>query len=182
MKNNNDKNIQTETIKKKKNRRIHILDVTIVLLVIAVCVGLFFRQEVVDMFGNFSNLQDAEVSFSVKNISDKTRYNISIGDEVYFKSNRNVFGNIMASAENSETPFVVQQASETFIENGTPITVTYPPETRINVNGKISCRGYFAEDGSFMLNGSTYLAAGQSMTICTEKVTLQITVMGIEAK
>ena len=185
MKKKNEKNIETESVKQvkqKKSRRIHILDVTIVLLIIAICVGLFFRQEVVDMFGNFRNLEEAEVSFSVKNISDKTRYNIYIGDEVYFKTDRNVFGTIMETSENSEIALIVVPASETFVENGTSITVNYPPETRINANGKIKCKGYFAEDGSFMINGSTYIAAGQSMVVCTEKVTLQINITGITAK
>ena len=185
MKNNNEKNIQNEPakVKKKKTRRIHILDVLIVLLVLAVCVGLFFRQDVVDMFGIFSNLKDAEVTFSVKNVSNETLKYISIDDEVYFKADNTTFGTIMPSDESSNRAYAESFAFETFLINGVHnAEVHYPPNTRMDFKGRIQCRGYFADDGSFMLNGSKYLAAGQSMVICTEKVTLQITITGIKAQ
>ena len=181
---NTEKNVQAEPakVKKKKVKRIHVLDVLIILLVIAVCVGLFFRQDVVNMFGNFSNLKDAEVSFSVENISYKTPEHVSIDDEVYFKSDRNVLGTLMAAVDNGDKPLACQPSTHRENIDGEEVEVSYPENTRIDANGRIKCRGYFADDGSFMLNGSKYLAAGQKIVVCTELVTLEISITGIKAQ
>ena len=46
--------------------------------------------------------------------------------------------------------------------------------------GTIKCDCAVAENGSFLLGGSLYLATGQTYTVCTEKVTFDITITAIE--
>lgn len=168
----------------KKGRRfpkLGILDIVIVLLLISVILGIAFRENVFNHFANLQQLDECAISFSVKNIENKTQYYISGGDAVYFKDNGKTLGTIMdKSSSASSIPLNVTPSTQTFIENGSAITVTYPKDTRIDVLGRIKCEGKFASDGSFLLNGSDYISAGQSYTICTEKVTLEITILDIQ--
>ena len=46
--------------------------------------------------------------------------------------------------------------------------------------GTIKCDCAVSENGSFLLGGSLYLAPGQTYTVCTEKVTFDITITAIE--
>ena len=74
-----------EKAEQKKERRLpklHLLDIVIILLVIAVLVGIYFRYNVFDMIGNLQNQNEVNVTFSVENIQDTTRYYIDIGDAV----------------------------------------------------------------------------------------------------
>lgn len=182
MKNNNEKNV---TEKVRRFPKFYVLDVVIVLLVVAIFLGIYFRYSIYDMFGNSKDQVDAEVSFSVKNIKNSSTDYVKIGDEVYFKDGGNTFGTIMASTENSTRPLDAQPASETVYisgenkeENKFEI-IHYPVGTRVDANGRIKCKGFFSQEGSFMLNGSDYIAPGQTFTVCTEKLTLEITILDI---
>lgn len=169
--------------KKEKTRRFPkfgILDIAIILLVLGVAAGLALRY---NFFNVFMSLQESDtyaVSFSVKNIENSTQYYINSGDTVYFKDSGKMLGTIMESSNASSIPLTIAPATETFIENGSAITVTYPKDTRIDATGRIKCKGKISNDGAFLLNGSDYLSAGQTYIICTEKVTLEIMILGTE--
>ncbi len=178
------KNKKTEKIKKeksKKRHRVHILDFVIILLLLAMLVGIYFRYNIFEMFGNMQTRNTAEISFSVKNIQETTTYFISKGDSVYFKNDGKTFGTIISSAENSNKELSASPATETFIINNVPQTVQYPAEKgRIDAKGRIECLGTFSSNGTFLLGGSKYLSAGQTYTVCTEKATFEITVTDIK--
>ena len=157
-----------------------VLDVAIILLIISIIVGLAFRYNFFNTFVKFQNLDEFAVSYSVKNIQQTTESFISSGDAVYFKDSGKSFGTIMESSNNSNMPLSHSPSKHTFFENGDSIEVTYPPDTRIDATGRIKCEGKFSSDGAFLLNGSSYLSAGQTYVICTEKVTLEITIVDIE--
>lgn len=161
--------------------RFYVLDAVIILLIVAVILGIYFRYSIFDMFGNSRNQVDVEVSFSIKNIKDTTSHYIDIGDSVYVKGEGTQMGVLLASDDNSDMPLGnIAPASATFVKNGEVINVNYPSETRIDAEGRLLCKGIFAQDGAFMLNGDQYLSAGQVLTVCTEKVTVEITVLNIE--
>ena len=157
-----------------------ILDAAIILLVISVIVGLAFRYNVFKSFTELKDLDEFAVSFSVKNIKSTTQYEIDIGNDVYFKDSGESFGKIMKSSDASSEALIISPSTQTFIENGSTITVAYPINTRIDATGRIRCEGKLSGDGTFLLNGSDYLSAGQTYVVCTETVTLEITVLGIE--
>ena len=161
--------------------KFYILDIVVVLLIVAIFLGIYFRYNVFDMFGNNKDQSPAEVSFSVKNIKSTNVDYIEIDDEVYFKEDGSKFGTIMPYTENSTLPLKADPAAETVYipEKNKFVEIHYPLDTRVDANGRIKCTGSFASDGSFMLNGSDYIAPGQTFTVCTEKVTLQITVLEI---
>ena len=161
--------------------KFYVLDVVVVLLVVAICLGIYFRYNVFDAFANTNDQTTAEITFSVKNIKSSSINYIEIDDEVYFKDDGSDFGTIMASTENSTRPLSEQPATETvyITEENKFEDIHYPPDTRVDATGKIKCTGSFSADGSFMLHGSEYMAPGQSFTVCTEKITLVITVLEI---
>ena len=106
---------------------------------------------------------------------------IKIDDEVYFKDTGDSFGTIVPYTENSTRPLHDPPATEIVYVEGTNEfkEILYPLNTRVDAEGKIKCIGSFASDGTFMLNGSNYIAPGQTFTVCTEKVTLEITITDI---
>lgn len=167
-------------VRLKKFPKFGVLDVAIILLIISIGIGIAFRY---NFFNAFTSLQESDkcaVSFSVKNIENTTQYYINSGDEVYFKDSGDRLGVIMESSDASSIPLTIAPSTETFIENGSAITVTYPKDTRIDATGRIKCEGKFSSDGTFLLNGTDYLSAGQTYVICTEKVTLEIMILGTE--
>ena len=172
-----------EKTKKKKERRFpkfHILDAVIIVLVLAIIAGIYFRYNVFDSLGNLKKQSEAYVTFSVDNIRENTDHYVHIDDEVYFKDDGKPFGTIMASSENSSRPLTIDLATKEFYEDGKVISIPYPSDTIIDASGRIKVKGVFDKNGSFLLNGSKYLAAGQKYVVCTEKVTLEITITGIE--
>lgn len=177
------KNKKVKNTEKKTGRfpKFYVIDAVIILLVVAISLGIYFRYSIFDILGNSKNQTEAVVTFSVKNIKNTTSYYIEIGDKVYFKDGGGEFGTIMASNENSDLPLGnMTPASVTFFDNGEEITVNYPIDTRIDAEGKINCKGIFSQDGSFKLGGSEYISAGQTKTICTDKVTMEIVIVGVE--
>ena len=164
----------------KRFPKFGVLDVAIILLIISIIVGLAFKYNFFNSFVKFQNLDECAVSYSVKNIQKTTESFISSGDIVYFKDSGKAFGTIMESSDNSNMPLSHSPSKHTFFENGDFKEVTYPPDTRIDATGRIRCEGKFSSDGAFLLNGSSYLSAGQTYVICTEKVTLEISIIDIE--
>lgn len=177
-KNKNNNSAPVEKIKKLP--KFGILDAVIILLIISIGVGIAFRYNFFNTFARFQELDEYAISYSVKNIEHTTPNYIDNGDEVYFKDSGEKFGTIMEISDGAIDPLSVIPSTQTFVENASTITVTYPPKTRIDANGRIKCEGKISADGTFLLNGSDYISAGQKYVICTEKVTLEITIQGIE--
>ena len=158
-----------------------IIDAVIILLIIAIAVSLAFRYNLFSTFVKLQEYKECAITFSVKDIENTTQFYINSGDAVYFKESGTPLGTIMESSEASSIPLTITPSNKTFIENGEVITVMYPPDTRIDAVGRIKCEGTFTDDGTFLLNGTEYISPGQTFTICTEKVTLQITVMSAKS-
>ncbi len=174
--------IKNTTKKGRVFPKFYVLDVAIIILILASILGIYFRYNLFDTLGNVQSKDQAAIEFRVENIKETTKTYISIDDNVYFKNDGRSFGTIMPYEENSNEALRTSYTSATFVENGNTITVSYPAgeNARIDANGKIKCKGAFGDDGSFKLNGTEYLSAGQTMTICTELVTLEITILKIE--
>ena len=65
------KNKKEKNTEKKARRfpKFYIIDAIIILLVIAISLGIYFRYSVFDILGNSKNQTEAVVTFSVKNIT-----------------------------------------------------------------------------------------------------------------
>ncbi|MBQ2999916.1 MAG: hypothetical protein IJD64_05580, partial [Clostridia bacterium] len=103
---------------------------------------------------------------------------------IYYSEDGEKLGELMAHTEDSTDPLRQEIASEYFVDqNGTTVEVYYPDsdsmDTRINVSGRILCKGSYSEDGGFLVNGSKYLAPGQTIKVQTELVTVTLVVQDI---
>lgn len=168
------------TEKVKKFPRFGVLDAVIIIVVIVIIVGIAFRYNLFSEFNRLKNLKDCAITFTATNIEDTTQLFISNGDFVYFKDSGKDLGTIMESSEASNMTLIPKPSSQTFIKDGEAITVDYPSNTRIDIQGRIKCEGEFLSDGTFLLNGTDFISAGQTYVICTEKVTLEITVLSTD--
>ena len=171
---------KSTTEKTRKFPRFGILDAVIILLVIAVGVGLAFRYNLFQTITQLQDLKEYTISFSVENIEYTTQNYLNENDEVYFKESGEELGKITKSSDVSNMILSVMPAKQTFVDNGKVIEVTYPENTRIDAQGRIICKGKISAEGSFLLNGNNYIAAGQSHIVCTENVTLQINILSID--
>ena len=171
------------TEKEKRSPRFGVLDAVIILLVVCLIVGIYFRSNIVEWISNYRNMRDYTVTFAVDHIRYTTPNYINVGDEVVFASSGEEFGTIIEESEDaSNIALSVTPSSEVFTDNGQVIEVFYPNnESRVDVKGRLLCRGTYSEDGGFLVNGSTYLSAGQTVMAKTEWVTIELRVLEIKA-
>lgn len=190
-KSNKAENLSSESVKgqkaerKRKFPRFGIIDATIVILVVAIAVGIYFRYSFFDTLNNMKNQKECYVTFKTENITTDISKELNEGDGVYFKSNGNEFGNLAVKSEEISMVIQEQPAVNTVYKDGIAYAdVQYPQEVNkplIYGTGTIKCNCTISEDGSYLLNGTTYIAVGQSYTVCTERVTFTITITEIEA-
>lgn len=171
------------TEKEKRTPRFGVLDAVIILLVVCLIAGIYFRSNIIEWFANQRNIGDYTVTFTVDNIRYTTPNYVNIGDKVVFADSGEEFGTILQVSEDMSNSALLSTVSkEVFTDNGKVIEVYYPnTESRVDAEGRLLCRGSYTEDGGFLVNGSTYLSAGQTVMVRTELVTLTLRVLKIEA-
>lgn len=161
-----------------------LLDAVVILLVLVAVVGVYFRYNLMDSFLSRKNIQDFTISFTVENIRYTTPNYLNVGDEIYDASSGELIGSIIQESDDmSNMALRVTPASRFFTkDDGTIAEVFYPnDESRVDAKGRMACRGSYTSDGGFLLNGSDYMSAGQSIAVKTELVTFVLTVTEIEA-
>ena len=165
----------------KKTAHFNVVDAVIIVLVIAVALGIYFRFNIIERLWAQSNTDDYAVSFSVKDIRYTTPTYINVGDKVYFADSSEFFGTVMSESENVNA-LNITPASKYFTDsNGNIVEVFYPDgESRVDAKGRVQCAGYYTEDGGFTIDGRTFIAPGQTVTVNTELVTLTVTVTSID--
>ena len=173
---------KNNAIKQNRLPRFGLLDFFIVLLVIIVILCIYFRYDMLEFFTQQRNSEKYTVTYSIKNIRYTSPNYIEIGDTVYFKSDGEVLGTVISeSDEMANIALNVTPASEMLMQNGQPTEVFYPNnETRVDVKGRLSCTGSTAENGSVLINGSTYVAPGQELSVYTEEISVIIRILAIE--
>ena len=166
----------------KATPRFKALDAVVILLVILAVVGVYFRYNLLDRIATNQKWKDYTVSFSIENIRYTTPNYIDVGDVVYCADNGEQLGVLLGESEDMPNiALSVTPSSQVFImEDGTMERVYYPnSESRVNASGRMLCTGSYTEDGGFLVNGSRYLAAGQTVDIKTELVTVSIVIHDI---
>ena len=173
---------QIKNNKTKKLPKIKILDVVIILIVLLAIVGVYFRYNSLSFFENKMNQKQYEVSFSIENIRYTTPNHIFVGDHVYFSDSGEELGTLLAASNDMKNiALKCTVASEYFVDDkGNMVEVNYPSESRVRAEGKLLCEGVYSSDGSFLANGKTYLAAGKSLNVQTERVTVTIVIRDIQ--
>lgn len=176
-----------ETQKPTKTRKLPkfgVLDAVIILLVIAIAVGIYFRYSFFDTLTSMQNMKEGYVTFKTDKITTNVSREMNDGDAIYFKSDGSNFGNLAIKSEEITMVIQEQPATSTVFKDGkTYADIQYPQgmdDSLIYGIGNIKCNCSVSEDGSFLLNGTTYISPGQTYTVCTEKVTVNITITDIE--
>lgn len=171
------------TEKEKRTPRFGVLDAVIVLLVVCLIAGIYFRSNIIEWIANQRNIRDYTVTFAVDDVRYTTPNYINVGDKVVFASNGEEFGTIIEESDGmSNIALSVTPSSKIFTDNGQVIEVFYPNnESRVDIKGRLQCQGTYSEDGGFLVNGSTYLSAGQTVKVQTELVNLELRVLEIHA-
>ena len=176
-----------ETQKPTKTRKLPkfgVLDAVIILLVIAIAVGIYFRYSFFDTLTSMQNIKECYVTFKTDKITTNVSREMNDGDAIYFKSDGSNFGNLAIKSEEITMVIQEQPATSTVFKDGkTYADIQYPQgmdDSLIYGIGNIKCNCSVSEDGSFLLNGTTYISPGQTYTVCTEKVTVNITITDIE--
>ncbi len=154
-----------------------VIDAVIILLVIVAIAGIYFRHNIIDLISENKKYEKYTVTFSVENIRYTTPNYVNVGDNVYFASNNEFFGTLIAVSENMGA-LSIAPSSEYFTNSaGEIVEVFYPNnESRINATGKLLCEGRYSTEGGLIINGSTYISAGQSIDVNTEYVTVTLRV------
>lgn len=171
-----------QTNQRKRAPRFGVLDAVILLLIVAVVAGIYFRTHIMDWITNQRNVKEYTVTFAIDNIRYTTPNYLSIGDEVFFSENGDDFGTLIEESDDaSNIALNVMPASEWVYIDGVATRVSYPDETRVDVKGRLLCEGSYSDDGGFLVNGTTYIAAGQTISAQTELVSFSLRVLTIEA-
>ena len=169
-----------ENIKKVKAPKFGVLDAVIILLVIVIILSVYFRYNIVQWLSNSTDLKEYTISYTIDDVRYTTPNYINIGDKVYFADSGDDFGTLVNVAENMGA-LNIAPASQLFTDSkGNIIEVFYPnSETRVSAIGKLICTGRYSDDGSFFVNGSTFIASGQYVKINTPYATVTIRIDGI---
>ena len=169
-----------ENIKKVKAPKFGVLDAVIILLVIVIILSVYFRYNIVQWISNSTDLKEYTISYTIDDVRYSTPNYINIGDKVYFADSGDNFGTLINVAENMGA-LNIAPASQLFTDSkGNIIEVFYPnSETRVSAIGKLICTGRYSDDGSFFVNGSTFIASGQYVKINTPYATVTIRIDGI---
>lgn len=152
-----------------------VLDAVIILLVIIIILSIYFRYNIVQWLSNTNDLKDYTISYTIEDVRYTTPNYINIGDKVYFADSGDEFGTLINVSENMGA-LSITPASQIFTDsNGNIVEVFYPnSETRISAIGKLVCSGRYSDDGSFFVNGSTYVASGQYVKVNAPHATVTI--------
>ena len=170
--------------KQRRFPKFGVLDAVIILLVIAIATGVYFRYSFFDKLDSIKNMKEYYVTFKTENVTSATTRELNDGDAVYFKADGSSFGTLTLKSEEITMAIQEQPATATVFKDGQSYAdVQYPQgmdDSLIYGIGTMSCYCSLGSDGSYLLNGTTYISLGQTYTVCTEKVTVNITITDIE--
>ena len=170
-----------KVIKDNKKAHFNVMDALIILLVLAVAVGMFFRGRIVEKIWEQTQSAGYVVSFSIEDIKYTTPNYIDVGDKVYFADNGELLGEFMSESDNVNALNITPASKYFYDSNGNVVEVFYPDgESRVDAKGRILCDGYYNSDGGFSVDGRHYLAPGQSISVRTELVSVTINIMSID--
>ena len=172
--------------KRAKNRpRFRVMDAVIILLVITSALGIYFRYNLFETLKNQRNIKEYVVSFTISNIRQSTVSYLDIDDVVYDGESGEKIGVLIEHSPDASSALSPLPASEYFVDkNGNVQKADYPytegdPEVRVSPTGRLRCEGTFSDASGFHINGSQYIAPGQTIQVQTETVTFLMTVTEI---
>ena len=156
--------------KKPSKYKFNVLDAFIILVAVLCIVGIYFRSNIQSWVGADKELDEFQITLVVQQVKSTSNQYISLGDEIYMQNGLEL-GRI-----DSFSSF----PAKTYINdgNGTPVEVSYPENTYIDISIVVNCRGLQNEDG-FYLNGTYPITPGSVINGHTELIDFTLTVSEI---
>lgn len=157
-------------------KRGNVLDLLILLLLLAAIIAIGYRYYTLSEQGKSERLSDAVLSFEIKDAVFTLPSYINPEDVVYL-ADGTVLGTVQDNNGEDENTALYYTAATviTTDSDGNFIRVSYPDSSRVDCLGTLHCRGTFEQDGSFLLDGTTHLSPGQTLTLHTETATFTLT-------
>ena len=155
--------------------RFNVIDVLIILIALACVVGLVLRFGNVGGLSTTENLKAFDVYFSVSNIAYTSEDAFVQGDTVRLADSGAVLGEFAGLESILPAEFLARD------ESGNLIAVNYPESTRIDVTGRIVSHGVMSDNG-YLLNGTTYIAAGTEYVVQSEHMDFVLKITNIVEK
>lgn len=164
-----------------KAHKFGVLDVAIVLIVLASVIGIYFRFNLIETLNQNANTKNVIIFYNIDNVRYTTPNYINVDDKVYFSSTGELLGTVINASEEMSNALNVAPSSEDFFDDGEYVEVFFPnSESRVDANGRLSCKGAYNDDRGLLINGSTHISAGQTISVKTELASFVITITSIE--
>lgn len=173
--------MEAQKTKKRSNARFNIMDFLIILIVLLCVFSLVARYTtVLNKLGITEHLEQYEISFTVTDLRYTTPNFFRIDDAVYLRDGDHTYVGKLLSREIGSTDALTITLSSRYVQSETGfVSAYYAENTLVDVAGRILCEGSVSSDGYFMVNGNTYLSEGQTVSVCTDLVSFEMTITGI---
>ena len=173
--------METQKSKKRSNVRFNIMDFLIILIVLLCVFSLVARYTtVLEKIGITDHLEEFEVGFTVSNLRYTTPSFFHIDDAVYLQDDNHTYMGTLLSREIGSNDALTITLSSRYVQSETGfISAYYADNTFVDVSGRILCKGSVSSNGYFMLGGNIYLSEGQTVAVCTDLVSFELTVTDI---
>lgn len=173
--------MEAQKNKKRSNARFNIMDFLIILIVVLCIFSLIARYTtVLKKIGITDHLEQYEVGFTVSNLRHTTPNFFHIEDALYLQDENHTYMGKLLSREVGSTDALTITLSSQYVQSETGfISAYYADNTFVDVSGRILCEGNVSSEGYFMLGGNVYLSEGQTLAVCTDLVSFELTVTDI---
>ena len=173
--------MEAQKPKKRSNARFNIMDFLIILIVLLCVISLIARYTtVLAKIGITDHLEQYEIAFTVSNLRHTTPNFFHIDDAVYLQDESHTYMGTLLSREIGSTDALTITLSSLYVQSETGfISAYYADNTFVDVSGRILCEGSISADGYFLLGGNVYLSEGQTLAVCTDLVSFELTVTDI---
>lgn len=162
-----DKNIEQNV---KTKPRFNIIDMLVILVVIACIVGVMLRYGVVDRIAMDTDKNTVKITFLVESVWPYLPMAFESGDDIYMTALNIKVGKLVEKSTASALGYYN-------LQDGT-VARSYN-EKRVDMTGVIEAKGIMTEEG-FMLNGTTYVAAGTGFLMDNKDAQIYATILSVE--
>ena len=169
----------------KKNKRstakFNLIDFMIILIALLCIFSLLARYTtVLDKIGVSDHLEQYEVAFTVTDLRYTTPNFFRTNDKIYLQDDEQTYMGTLLSREMGSTDALTITLASRYVQSQDGfISAYYAENTFVDISGRILCEGLIGNDGYFLLGGNKYLAEGQTLAVCTDLVSFELTVTGI---
>jgi hypothetical protein len=173
--------MEVQRTRKRSQARFNIMDFLIILIVLLCVFSLVARYTtVLDKIGITNHLEQYEISFTVSDLRYTTPNFFKIDDAVYLNNDDHVYIGTLLSREIGSTDALTITLSSQYVQSETGfVSAYYAENTFVDVAGRILCEGSISTDGYFMLNGNIHISEGQTVSVCTDLVSFDMTIVSI---